>query len=104
MQALLSLAEFMEQHEQNILIDQSKLSSLAERCKAHAKALRYKEAEMRAGNCSSGTIESLISINNQLGQRDSAMGILRFAQQQGVRDFSPVSTAIIPHEFYRRFT
>ena len=41
MQALLSLAEFMEQHEQSILIDQSKLSALAERCKAHAKVCRY---------------------------------------------------------------
>ena len=39
---------------------------------------------MRAGNCSPATIESLISINNQLGHRDSAVGILRFAQQQGV--------------------
>eukprot|EP00298_Acanthocystis_sp_HF-20_P015221 c21063_g2_i2.p1 GENE.c21063_g2_i2~~c21063_g2_i2.p1 ORF type:complete len:1228 (+),score=606.75 c21063_g2_i2:74-3685(+) len=77
LQQLLDLAEFMEHCDTPFPIDTRVLSSLAENCHAYAKALHYREIEFHISPAS--TLESLVSINSQLGQRESALGILTFA-------------------------
>lgn len=84
---LLNLAEFMEHDEKPLPIDIRLLGALAEKCRAFAKALHYKEMEFegpRSRNIdanSSVVVESLIHINNQLHQHEAAVGILTYAQQ-----------------------
>lgn len=56
------------------------LGALAEKCHAFAKALHYKELEYH--NNPAGTIEALISINNQLRQPDAAQGVLELAERE----------------------
>lgn len=56
------------------------LGALAEKCHAFAKALHYKELEYHTNPA--GTIEALISINNQLRQPDAAQGVLDLAERQ----------------------
>lgn len=80
-QALLNLAEFMEHDDKMLPIHVHQLGSYAYHTHAYAKALHYREIEFFSSN-SYEIIESLISITNQLHQRDSAMGILKFAQKQ----------------------
>lgn len=84
---LLNLAEFMEHDERPLPIDIRLLGALAEKCRAFAKALHYKEMEFE-GACSNRTdgnpvsvVEALIHINNQLHQHEAAVGILTYAQQ-----------------------
>lgn len=76
---LLNLAEFMEHDDKALPIDIRVLGSQAGRCHAYAKALHYKELEFLQDQ-SSGAVEALIGINNQLQQSDAAIGILRKAQ------------------------
>jgi FKBP12-rapamycin complex-associated protein len=45
LQALLNLAEFMEQDEKPLPIDIKTLGAYAAKCHAYAKALHYKEME-----------------------------------------------------------
>ncbi|KAG0471251.1 hypothetical protein HPP92_015797 [Vanilla planifolia] len=84
---LLNLAEFMEHDEKPLPIDTRLLGALAEKCRAFAKALHYKEMEFEAARSKRmGTnpvtvVESLIHINNQLHQHEAAIGILTFSQQ-----------------------
>lgn len=79
-QVLLNLVEFMEHDDKPLPISTSNLGQYAQKCHAFAKALHYKELEfIQEPNTS--TIESLISINNQLHQTDAAIGILKHAQQ-----------------------
>ncbi|KAJ3318282.1 phosphatidylinositol kinase- protein kinase tor1, partial [Blyttiomyces sp. JEL0837] len=80
LQTLLNLAEFMEHDDKALPIDIRMLGLYAARCHAYAKALHYKELEF-LGEPLPSTIEALISINNQLQQPDSAIGILTYAQQ-----------------------
>lgn len=80
LQTLLNLAEFMEHDEKALPIDIRTLSLYAQKCHAYAKALHYKELEF-IQEPSTPTIESLITINNQLQQSDAAIGILKHAQQ-----------------------
>jgi FKBP12-rapamycin complex-associated protein len=80
-QIILNLAEFMEHDERSLPIDIKMLGAYASKCHAFAKALHYKELEFMAKPLTN-TIESLISINNQLQQPDAAIGILKYAQQQ----------------------
>lgn len=64
---------------------------LAEKCHAYAKALYYKEEEFLQ-QPHTNTVESLISLNNALGQPRAAegnasrdltlLGILKFAEEQ----------------------
>eukprot|EP00516_Mucochytrium_quahogii_P002479 CAMPEP_0203765470 /NCGR_PEP_ID=MMETSP0098-20131031/18430_1 /ASSEMBLY_ACC=CAM_ASM_000208 /TAXON_ID=96639 /ORGANISM=" , Strain NY0313808BC1" /LENGTH=3391 /DNA_ID=CAMNT_0050661727 /DNA_START=232 /DNA_END=10404 /DNA_ORIENTATION=- len=78
LQVLLNLAEFME-HANNFLpIDIRILSDVALKCRANAKALRYKEMEFRTvpDEC----IESLITINNNLEQHQAAAGVVLYAR------------------------
>ncbi|KAL1534483.1 non-specific serine/threonine protein kinase [Salvia divinorum] len=84
---LLNLAEFMEHDEKPLPIDIRLLGALAEKCRAFAKALHYKEMEFE-GACSNrmdgnpvAVVEALIHINNQLHQHEAAVGILTYAQQ-----------------------
>ncbi|KAI3445863.1 hypothetical protein Pfo_002528 [Paulownia fortunei] len=84
---LLNLAEFMEHDERPLPIDIRLLGALAEKCRAFAKALHYKEMEFE-GACSNrmdgnpvAVVEALIHINNQLHQNEAAVGILTYAQQ-----------------------
>ena len=76
---LLNLAEFMEHDDKALPIDIRILGREAARCHAYAKALHYKELEFLQDQ-SSGAVEALIVINNQLQQADAAIGILRKAQ------------------------
>lgn len=78
-QILLNLAEFMEHDDKPLPISIARLGQFAQRCHAYAKALHYKELEFYE-EPTTQTIESLISINNQLQQRDAAVGILKHAQ------------------------
>ncbi|CAA6660213.1 unnamed protein product [Spirodela intermedia] len=84
---LLNLAEFMEHYEKPLPIDIRLLGALAEKCRAFAKALHYKEMEFE-GACSKkmegnpvAAVEALIHINNQLHQHEAAVGILTYSQQ-----------------------
>lgn len=79
-QTLLNLVEFMEHDDKSLPIPIQTLGQYAQRCHAYAKALHYKEVEF-IQEPSTSTIESLISINNQLHQTDAAIGILKHAQQ-----------------------
>ncbi|KAF2929772.1 hypothetical protein DAI22_05g082400 [Oryza sativa Japonica Group] len=84
---LLNLAEFMEHDEKPLPIDTRLLGALAEKCRAFAKALHYKEMEFEAvcskkmGANPVTVVESLIHINNQLHQHEAAIGILTYSQQ-----------------------
>lgn len=78
-QVLLNLAEFMEHDDKSLPIAISTLGQYAQSCHAYAKALHYKELEFYV-EPTTPTIESLISINNQLQQTDAAVGILKHAQ------------------------
>lgn len=84
---LLNLAEFMEHDERHPLpIDIRLLGALAEKCRAFAKALHYKEMEFDDARTSGkdanpiAVVEALIHINNQLHQHEAAVGILTYAQ------------------------
>jgi phosphatidylinositol kinase/protein kinase (PI-3 family) len=79
LQQLLNLAEFMEHDVEALPIDIRQLGEVAEKCHAYAKALHYKELEFHTSPTT--TIESLISINNKLGQPEAAEGILQYAQK-----------------------
>ncbi|GAB2292090.1 hypothetical protein Dimus_026338 [Dionaea muscipula] len=88
---LLNLAEFMEHDERPLPIDIRLLGALAEKCRAFAKALHYKEMEFedaRSRNMDANPvavvealIHALIHINNQLHQHEAAVGILSYAQE-----------------------
>jgi FKBP12-rapamycin complex-associated protein len=78
-QTILQLAEFMEHDNKMLPIDITELTDYAQKCHAHAKALHYKEIEFRTDK-SFEAVEMLMTINNQLQQPDTAMGILTFAQ------------------------
>ncbi|OMO63404.1 hypothetical protein COLO4_32473 [Corchorus olitorius] len=84
---LLNLAEFMEHDERPLPIDIRLLGALAEKCRAFAKALHYKEMEFEGAHSKKmdanpvAVVEALIHINNQLHQHEAAVGILTYAQQ-----------------------
>ncbi|KAF4382019.1 hypothetical protein CsatB_005984 [Cannabis sativa] len=85
---LLNLAEFMEHDEKALPIDIRLLGALAEKCRAFAKALHYKEMEFEGARSKKmdanpvAVVEALIHINNQLHQHEAAVGILTYAQQE----------------------
>lgn len=84
---LLNLAEYMEHNEKRLPIDIRLLGALAEKCRAFAKALHYKEMEFEGAQNKKmeanavTVVESLIHINNQLHQHEAAVGILTYAQK-----------------------
>ncbi|KAK1282825.1 Serine/threonine-protein kinase TOR [Acorus calamus] len=81
-------AEFMEHDEKPLPIDIRLLGALAEKCRAFAKALHYKEMEFEDARSTKkdanpvAVVEALIHINNQLHQHEAAIGILTYSQQQ----------------------
>ncbi|KAG5526253.1 hypothetical protein RHGRI_032514 [Rhododendron griersonianum] len=81
-------AEFMEHDEKPLPIDIRLLGALAEKCRAFAKALHYKEMEFEGARSNRmdanpvAVVEALIHINNQLHQHEAAVGILNYAQQK----------------------
>jgi FKBP12-rapamycin complex-associated protein len=79
LQSLLNLAEFMERNDTALPIDVRTLGLYAAKCHAFAKALHYKELEFTAEQ-NPGSVQALITINNQLQQYDASLGILRKAQ------------------------
>ena len=85
LQALLNLAEYMEHDDKALPIDIYQLSALASKCHAYAKALHYKELESASSDQPHLCTESLISINNKLGQPEAARGILMHARQRATK-------------------
>ena len=61
-------------------LDPDKLGEQAMRCRAFAKALHYKEDEFHK-NKTTRVLESLISINNKLGQKEAAVGLLEYGRK-----------------------
>jgi len=74
------MAEYMEHDDKPLPIEISTLGKYALSCHAYAKALHYTELQFMKDH-STGSIESLISINNHLQQSDAAAGILTYAQR-----------------------
>eukprot|EP00095_Tigriopus_kingsejongensis_P005635 maker-scaffold420_size176246-snap-gene-0.24 protein:Tk05635 transcript:maker-scaffold420_size176246-snap-gene-0.24-mRNA-1 annotation:"target of rapamycin" len=80
-QTILNLAEFMEHCDKGPLpLDQVLLGETAIRCKAYAKALHYKEDEFKV-EPKVPVLEALISINNKLGQKEAAAGLLEWGEK-----------------------
>lgn len=79
-QTILNVAEYMEHDDKPLPIEIRTLGKYATTCHAYAKALHYKELEFMKDR-SKETIESLISINDDLQQPDAAAGILTYAQR-----------------------
>lgn len=75
---LLNLAEFCEHDERPLPVEARTLGAIAERCRAYAKALHYKETEFVSNP--SGCVEAIIAINNRLQLPEAAMGVLVYAQ------------------------
>merc|ERR1719410_1856042 len=80
-QTILNLAEFMEHCDKGPLpLDPAMLGEQAMTCRAYAKALHYKEAEFHK-DPSVPVLEALISINNRLGQKEAAAGLLEWGRK-----------------------
>lgn len=77
LQTLLKLAEFMEHDVEALPIPLSVLAELAERSRAYAKALHYRELEFQSTDNPNSCFESLININKKLDQYDSAVGAMK---------------------------
>ncbi|KAK8751728.1 hypothetical protein OTU49_009992 [Cherax quadricarinatus] len=85
-QTLLNLAEFMEHCDKGPLpLELQLLGQKAMECRAYAKALHYKEEEFHKGPTSE-VLEHLISINNKLGQKEAAAGLLEYARKNNRTD------------------
>lgn len=86
-QTILNLAEFMEHCDKGPLpLDPVLLGEQAVKCRAYAKALHYKEDEFHR-EPSVPVVESLMSINNKLGQKEAATGLLEWGRKNlQVRD------------------
>ena len=81
-QTILNLAEFMEHCDKGPLpLDPVLLGEQAMKCRAYAKALHYKEDEFIREPPTVPVLEALISINNKLGQKEAAMGLLELGKQ-----------------------
>lgn len=84
LQTLLNLAEFMEHDCEALPISLSTLAELAQKSRAYAKALHYRELEFQMNPVT--CFESLININKKLDQYDAAVGVVnvikKMQQQQ----------------------
>lgn len=89
-QTILNLAEFMEHCDKGPLpLDPVLLGEQAMKCRAYAKALHYKEDEFNRDPPTVPVLEALISINNKLGQKEAAMGLLEWGSKN-LQDDLPV--------------
>ena len=85
---ILNLSEFIEreEHQNHVeFIDFLKLGEVAQKCKAYAKALYYKENYFR-NNTEFSTLENLISLYYNLKLPEAAIGILNMAQQNRIKN------------------
>ena len=81
MQTILNLAEFMEHCDKGPLpLAPVLLGDQAMKCRAYAKALHYKEDEFHR-KPTVPVLEALISINNKLGQKEAAAGLLQWGNK-----------------------
>lgn len=86
-QTLLNLSEFMDHCDKGPLpLETQLLAECAIKCRAFAKALHYKEDEFHRGPTTE-VLESLISINNKLGQPEAAAGVLEYAMKHSANNF-----------------
>lgn len=78
--SLLNLAEFMDIQDRPLPIDVRLLAQQTQYANMFAKCLRYREIEFGSKNIppSFECIDALISVNNQLGLSDRAVGVLRY--------------------------
>ena len=78
--ALLNLAEFMDMQDKRLPIDVRLLARQAQAVNMFAKCLRFREVEFSSKNVqpSIECIDALISVNNQLGLSDRALGVLEY--------------------------
>jgi len=76
----LELIDFMEHDNKPLPIDIRIVSDVALRCRANAKALRYKEIEFRTFPADS--VEKLISINYNLEQKEAAQGVVEYTKEK----------------------
>ena len=80
-QTILNLAEFMEHCDKGPLpLSPVLLGDQAMKCRAYAKALHYKEDEFHR-KPTVPVLEALISINNKLGQKEAAAGLLQWGNK-----------------------
>ncbi|ODN03392.1 Serine/threonine-protein kinase mTOR, partial [Orchesella cincta] len=80
-QTILNLAEFMEHCERGPLpLEPEFLGERAMTCCAYAKALHYKEEQFHKSP-SLEVLESLISINNKLQNKEAAAALLEYAMK-----------------------
>jgi len=84
MHALLNLVEFMEIQDKPLPVDVVLIARQAQAANMFAKSLRYREMEFASKNIAPSftCIDALITVNNQLGLSDRAIGILRSVSQQ----------------------
>ena len=80
MNVLLDLAEFMEMQDKPLPLDVQMLANRAQDGNMFAKSMRYREIEFTSPNMlpSTACIESLITVNNELGLLDRASGVLKY--------------------------
>lgn len=78
-QNLLALVEYMDHNNTPLPLSLENLSNFSQKCNFYTKALYYKELEYKKDH-DSKIIETLLNLNNQLHQTDSAIGILKHAQ------------------------
>jgi len=79
---LLNLAEYMEMQDKRLPLDIRILADQARHANMFAKCLYNREIEFRGKNFppSADCIDSLISVNNQLGLSDNAVGLLQIVK------------------------
>jgi FKBP12-rapamycin complex-associated protein len=82
--SLLNLTEFMDIHDLPLPIDIRILAFQAQSANMFAKCLRYRELEFQSKNVkpSFECIDALITVCNQLGLVDRAIGVLRYLKQE----------------------
>eukprot|EP00595_Chromulina_sp_UTEXLB2642_P003213 CAMPEP_0196768462 /NCGR_PEP_ID=MMETSP1095-20130614/42795_1 /TAXON_ID=96789 ORGANISM="Chromulina nebulosa, Strain UTEXLB2642" /NCGR_SAMPLE_ID=MMETSP1095 /ASSEMBLY_ACC=CAM_ASM_000446 /LENGTH=1571 /DNA_ID=CAMNT_0042138109 /DNA_START=3776 /DNA_END=8494 /DNA_ORIENTATION=- len=83
LQTLLNLAEFMEHDVEALPISLSVLAELAQKSRAYAKALHYRELEFKSSPAS--CFEMLININKKLDQYDAAVGVVNVVNKLQLR-------------------
>eukprot|EP00981_Chlorochromonas_danica_P006380 scaffold1365_cov163-Ochromonas_danica.AAC.70 len=79
--SLLNLAEFMEMQDRALPIDVQLLARRAQDANMFAKSLHYREREFSSKNLfppSLECIDALVTVSNQLGLADRAIGLLRY--------------------------
>ena len=81
---LLHVAEFMEILDKPLPLDTQLLARAAAAVDSFSRCLYYREIEFNSKNVSpsSECIESLITVNNKLGNLDAAAGILEYVKRR----------------------